>query len=49
MIVTYLFFCGFLASCVSVGFAKVDKEYGEMRAHISIAVLFFLLFIDRVK
>jgi hypothetical protein len=39
---------GFMASMVLAGFANSDKNYGEMRALLMTAVLFFILALEKI-
>ena len=49
----YLYLGGFAASMLLAGFARSDKNYGEMRAHLIsaalCAALFLSLCVDKVS
>lgn len=47
MIITFLFFSGFLFSLLLAYFAHQDKNSSELRLSIAISVLYLLLFLDR--
>ncbi len=44
----YLLICGIVASVVLAAFAKKDKNYGDMRVLIIVALLFFFLWLDKI-
>jgi hypothetical protein len=43
----HLYFAGFVATMAMAGFAKSDKNYGEMRALLVTAVLFLSLWLEK--
>lgn len=43
-----IYMAGFMASMVLAGFARADKNYGEMRALLMTAVLFLSLALEKM-
>jgi hypothetical protein len=43
----YLYLGGFAASMLLAGFARSDKNYGEMRALLMTSLLFFSLWLEK--
>jgi hypothetical protein len=43
----YFYFAGFVATMCLAGFARSDKNYGEMRALLVTAVLFCSLWLEK--
>jgi hypothetical protein len=44
----HFYFAGFCAVMMMAGFAKHDKNYGEMRALLISAALFFSLYLEKM-
>ena len=44
----YIYVGGFIAACYMAGFARHDKNYGEMRALLMTAFLFFSLWLEKI-
>ena len=45
----YVYMFGFISVVGLAGFARSDKNYAEMRAHLISAALFLSLYLDKVS